>query len=129
MDRPTMAESPRSRLVHAWHASSVVRSNEKAAYDGVAKEGCRDVACSERWEENDMKLTDEQRHRLGNAIRQAREKSGLTQQEVSAGVPTENYQPQLSRIERGVKEPSLAALTAIAKAIGCKPEKLVQQLY
>lgn len=53
---------------------------------------------------------------LGERIRELREKSGLTQQELAeiVGVESPSY---ISKIERGMTSPSYELLTRIAKAV------------
>ena len=56
------------------------------------------------------------RTRIGSDIRQMREDSGATQRELSDAAGIDHG--FLSLIERGLREPSITALTAIANALG-----------
>lgn len=56
------------------------------------------------------------RTRVGADVRQLREDSGATQRELSDAAGVDHG--YLSLIERGLREPSIAALTAIATALG-----------
>ena len=55
---------------------------------------------------------------IGNAISEARAKAGLTQTELSAATGID--QSDISKIERGAANPSVATLKRIADALGAK---------
>jgi transcriptional regulator with XRE-family HTH domain len=60
--------------------------------------------------------------RLGKIIREAREKAGLSQEELARRVGL--TQGALSFIERGVVEPRLSTLLRLFDALGLSPEVL-----
>jgi transcriptional regulator with XRE-family HTH domain len=62
---------------------------------------------------------------LGNAIRQIREREGLTQSQL--GRKTGLHPSYISDIERGVRNPSWSIIVNVAKALGIKPSELVAQ--
>lgn len=62
---------------------------------------------------------------LGEAVREARQKRGLTQEETAAAsgiAPT-----YISDIERGVRNPSYELLVALAKALGAPLSAIVKR--
>lgn len=63
---------------------------------------------------------------LGQLLREARKRAGLTQSEVSAksGIA----QPNLSEYEADLKSPSFQIVQRIAQAIGVKLSRLVKPL-
>jgi transcriptional regulator with XRE-family HTH domain len=63
--------------------------------------------------------------RLGQIIREAREKAGLSQEELARRVGL--TQGALSFIERGVVEPRLSTLLRLFDALGLSPEVLKNQ--
>jgi transcriptional regulator with XRE-family HTH domain len=60
---------------------------------------------------------------LGKNLRAARERLGLTQEEVAArsGVQA----GEISRIERGKRDPQVSTLEKIASAVGVPPGRLL----
>ena len=69
------------------------------------------------------KLSVERSEQMADAIRSIRERARMTQEvlAVEAGI-TRN---QIQRLERGVANPTVATLCAIADALGVAPTKLV----
>ena len=62
--------------------------------------------------------------RVGDAVRKARERQGLTQQQLAKAAKVS--QPYLSQIESGsVKDPAVSRMHRIAKALGVKIEDLL----
>lgn len=63
------------------------------------------------------------RNGLAGRLRDARARAGLTQEQLAdrAGVATEHLQ----RLERGVGNPTLATVYAIADALGCDVRDLL----
>lgn len=63
---------------------------------------------------------------LGQVLKEARKRAGLTQSEVSAksGIA----QPNLSEYEADIKSPSFAIVQRLAQAIGVKLSRLVKPL-
>ena len=55
---------------------------------------------------------------VGNAVTEARVKAGLSQKELSAATGID--QSDISKIERGMANPSIATLNRIANALGAK---------
>ncbi len=62
-------------------------------------------------------------NKLGKNIKKAREKAGLTQQEVAD--KSDIHVSYYSRIERGVVNPSYEVLEGIFKAIGVKSSDIL----
>lgn len=64
---------------------------------------------------------------FGFNLRNARQAKGWTQEELAreAGIPA----PQVSRIERGVRDVRLTTLLRVLSALECKPEELLADLY
>jgi transcriptional regulator with XRE-family HTH domain len=62
--------------------------------------------------------------RIGDRIRQARVRAGLTQAQVSEGRYTSAY---ISALERGLAKPSMAALTFLSERLGVAVEDLVAE--
>src|SRR5262245_36506952 len=76
----------------------------------------------------DMALDDtarEQLHGLGEFIRAQRQLAQLSLRELAARTNVSN--PYLSQIERGLHEPSVRVLKAIANALNVSAETLLQQ--
>ncbi|HEX5051019.1 MAG TPA: helix-turn-helix transcriptional regulator [Planctomycetota bacterium] len=61
---------------------------------------------------------------LGQAIRAVREQRGASQE--SLGFDSELDRTYISGVERGVRNPTIASLLRIAKALGTTPAKLLQ---
>ena len=61
---------------------------------------------------------------FGKAICALRVDHGLSQEELAerAGI----HRTYVSQLERGIKSPTLAVLTKIAKALGTKPSRLLR---
>lgn len=55
---------------------------------------------------------------IGEMFAKARQSAGLTQQELARHAKTR--QANISRLERGIQNPSLDFLSRAAKALGCK---------
>lgn len=65
----------------------------------------------------------EPHERFGRNVRSQRERRGLSQEELghAAGLhPTE-----ISRLERGVREPRLSTVVRLARALGLRPARLL----
>lgn len=62
---------------------------------------------------------------LGTNLREARERLGLTQEEVAhrSGV----HATEVSRIEAGKRDPKVSTLERLAKAVEMKPGRLLDQ--
>jgi transcriptional regulator with XRE-family HTH domain len=60
---------------------------------------------------------------LGENLRAARKKLGLSQAEVSQRSGVE--QGEVSRIERGVRDPQVSTLKKLAAAVGVPPGRLL----
>jgi transcriptional regulator with XRE-family HTH domain len=63
--------------------------------------------------------------RLGRVIRERRTQASLSLRELAARTNVSN--PYLSQLERGLHEPSVRVLTAIAKALNVSAEALMVQ--
>ena len=63
---------------------------------------------------------------VGNAVTEARAKAGLSQQALSAATGID--QSDISKIERGVANPSISTLSRIADALGAKLSVLIEVL-
>jgi transcriptional regulator with XRE-family HTH domain len=63
--------------------------------------------------------------RLGRVIRERRTQASLSLRELAARTNVSN--PYLSQLERGLHEPSVRVLTAIAKALNMSAEALMVQ--
>jgi transcriptional regulator with XRE-family HTH domain len=63
--------------------------------------------------------------RLGKVIRERRTQASLSLRELAARTNVSN--PYLSQLERGLHEPSVRVLTAIAKALNISAEALMVQ--
>src|SRR4029079_11491090 len=62
--------------------------------------------------------------RVGDRIRQARTRAGLTQAQLAAGRYTSAY---ISALERGLAKPSMAALTFLSERLGVSMRDLVAE--
>jgi len=62
---------------------------------------------------------------FGQAVRDARERSGLSQEEL--GFKSELDRTYISGIERGVRNPTLRSIARLCRALGVLPSGLVQQ--
>lgn len=63
---------------------------------------------------------------LGDELRSAREKAGLSQQEVAA--KADISREYLSEVERDNKSPTVRTLLAICRAIGCSAGALITRV-
>jgi transcriptional regulator with XRE-family HTH domain len=63
--------------------------------------------------------------RLGRVIRERRTQASLSLRELAARTNVSN--PYLSQLERGLHEPSVRVLTAIAKALNVSAEEMMVQ--
>ena len=63
---------------------------------------------------------------LGTNLREARQRSGLTQERVAerSGV----HATEVSRIETGKRDPQVSTLERLAKAVGVRPGQLLDGL-
>ncbi len=70
-----------------------------------------------------LRLSVERRNGLADRLREARARAGLTQEQLAdrTGVATEHLQ----RLERGVGNPTLATVYALADAVGCDVRELL----
>jgi len=67
---------------------------------------------------------------FGKVLKEAREKAGLTQEQLAE--ESEYHATYISQLERGIKNPSLAAIFRLSRALGKKPSlivKLVEDRY
>ncbi len=62
------------------------------------------------------------RHRFSSNLRDARRKSGLTQEQL--GDRTDLHRTEISLLERGGREPRLGTIVKLAGALGVTPESL-----
>ncbi len=62
------------------------------------------------------------RHRFASNLRDARRKSGLTQEEL--GDRTDLHRTEISLLERGGREPRLGTIVKLAGALGVSAESL-----
>lgn len=62
---------------------------------------------------------------FGRALRRARERRGLSQEELAFRAQVDRT--FISRAERGVRQPALATVFLLAKALGIRPGTLVDQ--
>lgn len=69
-------------------------------------------------------MVDTSTSHLGGTIREAREKAGLTQRELSARTGS-LHQSSIALIERGMRIPSIQTLIAIASVLRCSPGDLL----
>lgn len=69
---------------------------------------------------------DEVRSALGELLREARLRAGLTQERVAqlAG----SASPYVSDIERGIYNPTVGVLVALCRAIGVRPSAVLAEL-
>jgi transcriptional regulator with XRE-family HTH domain len=61
---------------------------------------------------------------FGSHLKKLREKKNITQAQLASDMNVEIS--QISRIERGIINPSLCTVVEIAKAIGISPSKLLE---
>ncbi len=61
--------------------------------------------------------------RLGEAVRAAREARGLSQEDL--GFEADLDRTYVSGVERGVRNPTVVTILALAKALKVKPSRLV----
>jgi len=65
-----------------------------------------------------------QHEALGHAIRQLRERTGVSQKELAAR--TGLHPTYISGVERGVRNPTWQVIVTIAKALDVKPSQIAQ---
>lgn len=64
--------------------------------------------------------------RFGEVLRELREKRGLTQDEL--GTDANLDRTYISLLERGLRQPTLKTIFALAKALNVAPSSIVKQL-
>jgi transcriptional regulator with XRE-family HTH domain len=66
------------------------------------------------------------RERFGTNLRRLREAAGLTQMELGNRCDMQNS--VISRYERGLRDPQLEAIAALAKGLGVRAAELVEDI-
>jgi len=63
-------------------------------------------------------------HAFGDAVREAREKLGISQEEL--GFESELDRTYVSGIERGVRNPTIKTIHRLCRALGVRPSALLK---
>lgn len=63
------------------------------------------------------------RERLGKNVRRLRKHSGLSQESLAGR--SDLHPTEISRLERGVREPRLGTIVRVARALGVRPAELL----
>lgn len=64
--------------------------------------------------------------RFGNLLRELREKSGLTQEELATDCELDRT--YISLLERGLRQPTLKTIFVLAKALNINPSSIIKEL-
>lgn len=86
-----------------------------------------DIACEEIYENGTLiceKQITNVNMQIANMISKARNKKGITQKELA--IITGIHQAEISKIERGIGNPSIRTLERIAKGLGLKLELFIR---
>jgi transcriptional regulator with XRE-family HTH domain len=64
--------------------------------------------------------------KFGNLLRKLREKQGLTQEELGADANLDRT--YISLLERGIRQPTITTLFALAEALKVSPSSIIKEL-